>query len=255
MTDTIIQHVTAPAPRYLLRLHILQALFRRLAVRQGLRFLEIGPGSGDVACYLATLPGIVGGLVIDRSEKSVALLRRRLGNDSRIVVQQGDIMEVPDGEYDFVLSFEVLEHIEEDLAFMRHVRGRLRPQGLWFISVPAYMRKWQPQDVYSGHVRRYERDELRAKLHDAGFRVEFMRDYGFPLTSLMRPFRDRFYRADQDTRSMTQQTLDSGTEGRAFARMTPRMMALLLLPFRLLQWLFAGLRLGDGLVVVARRAD
>jgi len=246
--------VLAPAPRYLLRLWILAGLFHRHLKGASHSFLEIGPGNGDVSVYLAGHPAISGGMVIDRSAKSVEMLRARLRDKPAVAIACADVRELGIESFDYVCSFEVLEHIEDDLGFMREVRRRMKPGAYWFISVPAYMSKWQRQDEFSGHVRRYEAAELRGKLAEAGLEVLELIDYGFPLTTLMHPFRERFYQED-DTRSNLEKTLASGTEKRLFGAMNTRLLLLLLLPFILLQYLFGWLRQGDGFIVVARRHE
>lgn len=251
---SIFSCVMAPAPRYLLRIVILRRLFKRYVTGTHKSFLEIGPGLGDVSAYLASHPAIASGLVIDRSEKSAAIVGTRLASNPAVKTACADILDIGEGTYDYVCSFEVLEHIEEDVAFMRDVHQRVAAGGYWFISVPAYMKKWQAQDVFSGHVRRYEAEEMRQKLTAAGFAVVRLIDYGFPLTSLMRPFRDRFYKQGDEDRSALEKTLDSGTEKRALGSRSTMPMLFCLLPFVILQDLFAWLRMGDGFIVVARKS-
>lgn len=252
---SILGHIAAPAPRYMLRLVLLEKLFRRYIQGDNKRFLEIGPGLGDVSSWLMQHPSISAGLAIEQAEKAAQIVRTRMQDDGRFTVRCENIQDTATGRFDYVLSFEVLEHIEDDETFINMLADRIVPSGYWFISVPAYMRKWQKQDEFSGHIRRYEKDEITAKLNNAGLDVVTLVDYGFPLTSLMRPFRDRYYK-DDDAGSNLEKTLDSGTENRAFGRIDPRIMYILLLPFMVLQALFAPFNLGDGFVVVARkRAD
>lgn len=255
-TPDLYDCVQIPAPRYLLRLAVLRRLFRKYLNGAGKHFLEIGPGMGDVSVYLGKLPCVSGGMVLDRAEKAVSITRERLSGVGNIEVKCADLGELGTASFDYVCSFEVLEHIEDDVGFMRTVYSHMNPGGLWFISVPAYMRKWQMQDLASGHLRRYEVDELDRKLRQAGFDVEQIIDYGFPLTSLMRPFRERYYRPGEvEEESLDERTLRSGTEGRLFRTGQARWMRLMVWPFMVLQRLFAPLHWGDGIVAVARRND
>jgi SAM-dependent methyltransferase len=86
------------------------------------------------------------------------------------------------GPFEVALLSEVLEHIDDDLAMLRSVHGLLARNGRLVITVPAHMALWTPWDVVAGHVRRYERDELLAKLAQAGFVPERVRTWGFPIT-------------------------------------------------------------------------
>lgn len=253
-TPDLFDCVHAPAPRYLLRLSVLRRLFSQYLQGAGKRFLEIGPGMGDVSVFLSRHPAMAGGIVIDRADKAVAVTRGRLVGVEGVEVRCSDLDGLGVDNFDYVFSFEVLEHIEEDVVFMRAVGRQMKPGGLWFISVPAYMRKWQAQDEASGHVRRYEVDELSDKLVSAGFEVLELVDYAFPLASLMRPARELFYRKKGGAVVPAEElTLESGTERRLFGPGKTRLLMCLLLPFLVLQRIFSRLHRGDGLVVVARR--
>jgi SAM-dependent methyltransferase len=251
VNKSIYQYALSPAPRYFLRLSILQQIFKKYLTQSSIRFMEIGAGKGDVSAYLIDHDNVKNGLIVEQSEKAAVIIRDRLGKVD-VDIECADILTIEAEAFDCVLSFEVLEHIPNDIEFMLNVNKRLNQSGLWFISVPAYMRKWQKQDEFSGHVRRYEEDEIREKLCSTGFEILELLDYGFPLTSIMRPFRDRYYKSD-DGRTMLDKTLDSGTEKRG-RPVSPTLMWFLLLPFTYLQKVFANKRWGDGFIVVARKS-
>lgn len=68
--------------------------------------------------------------------------------------------------------FDVVEHVDDDLAFLENVRALLRPGGRVYVTVPAYRWLWSVDDVRAGHYRRYSRGEIVARLEQAGFVVE-----------------------------------------------------------------------------------
>jgi len=68
--------------------------------------------------------------------------------------------------------FDVLEHIEDDVAFLREVRDCLVPGGRLYLTVPAYQLLWSHEDKVVGHWRRYRRSSLTAVLDKAGFDVK-----------------------------------------------------------------------------------
>jgi len=78
---------------------------------------------------------------------------------------------LPDGTFDTVFMLDVLEHIEDDSGTLRRVHGMLAPGGRLFVSVPAHPFLWSAHDEVNHHVRRYRRDELSARLREAGLRV------------------------------------------------------------------------------------
>lgn len=69
--------------------------------------------------------------------------------------------------------FDVLEHIEDDLGFLRSMRRLLRPGGKLYATVPAYPWLWSKDDELAGHFRRYRLRSLVRLLERAGYEVEF----------------------------------------------------------------------------------
>lgn len=67
-------------------------------------------------------------------------------------------IEFENGSFDAVVSFQVIEHIKEDLEFVREVARVLRPGGMFVISTPN-----APMSLTRNpwHVREYNADELR----------------------------------------------------------------------------------------------
>ena len=66
-----------------------------------------------------------------------------------------------------------VEHIEDDVGFLRGVYKTLAISGLVFMTVPAMHSLWSYEDVYAGHFRRYRLRELQRLLARSGFRVEY----------------------------------------------------------------------------------
>ena len=69
--------------------------------------------------------------------------------------------------------FDVVEHIEDDLSFLKSLRGLMKKQGRLYITVPAYSFLWSGEDVSAGHYRRYTRKSICKVIEQAGFEVEF----------------------------------------------------------------------------------
>jgi SAM-dependent methyltransferase len=75
--------------------------------------------------------------------------------------------------FDAAGVFDVIEHIEDDLAFLREVGGILRPGGRLYVTVPAFPFLWSQEDTDTGHYRRYTSRTIEAVLQQAGFAVEY----------------------------------------------------------------------------------
>ncbi len=69
--------------------------------------------------------------------------------------------------------FDVLEHIEDDLAFLRSLHCLQPAGGRLYITVPAFQALWSDQDRIAGHFRRYTLENLTRKLEASGYAVEF----------------------------------------------------------------------------------
>jgi SAM-dependent methyltransferase len=99
-------------------------------------------------------------------------------------------------KFNYILSFEVLEHIEDDFGTLKVWNGWLRPNGFLLLSVPAHPSKWNATDEWAGHFRRYERNNLKILLEKSGFEIVRIECYGFPLATIIEPIR-AFYHAKQ----------------------------------------------------------
>lgn len=72
--------------------------------------------------------------------------------------------------------FDVVEHINDDVAFLRHLWDLLEPDGMLYVTVPAYLWAWSDEDIYAGHFRRYTKGTLTTALRAAGFKVRYISD-------------------------------------------------------------------------------
>jgi len=73
--------------------------------------------------------------------------------------------------FDAITCLNVLEHIKDDVAALRHLCRILKPGGVLFISVPAAPHLYDIYDEIHCHVRRYGLRELKQKTEDAGLKV------------------------------------------------------------------------------------
>jgi 2-polyprenyl-3-methyl-5-hydroxy-6-metoxy-1,4-benzoquinol methylase len=71
--------------------------------------------------------------------------------------------ERPEAKFDLILMMDVLEHVEDDIEFLREtVKKNLRPGGSLLISVPAWKHLISRHDRWLHHFRRY----LPSEFHD-----------------------------------------------------------------------------------------
>lgn len=79
--------------------------------------------------------------------------------------------ERPEGPFELILLLDVLEHVPNDVEFLRELTERLAPGGRVLISVPAWPALFSAHDVFLRHYRRYRRDEALNVIARAGLRV------------------------------------------------------------------------------------
>ena len=131
------------------------------------RILDVGCGTGANLLMLSKYGDAEG---VDVSEDALAFCRER-GLD-KVKLGAGEELPYEDGTFDLVTAFDVVEHMDDDLAGLREMRRVLRPGGRVLLFVPAFMFLWGLQDDVSHHRRRYRMSELRRVLEEAGFEIE-----------------------------------------------------------------------------------
>jgi trans-aconitate methyltransferase len=83
--------------------------------------------------------------------------------------------------FDLLLMFDVLEHIEDEDAFLASARFHLAPGGSLIINVPALQSLYSAYDQVQGHQRRYNIAMLRDVARRNGFQLRRWTYWGAPL--------------------------------------------------------------------------
>jgi SAM-dependent methyltransferase len=131
------------------------------------RILDVGCGTGANLMRLADFGDAEG---VDISPDALKFCRER-GLD-KVKLGAAESLPYEDHEFDLVTSFDVVEHMDDDVAGLREMRRVLRPGGRVLLFVPTFMFLWGVQDEVSNHRRRYRLNELREVVTAAGFEVE-----------------------------------------------------------------------------------
>ncbi|MBO6520601.1 MAG: methyltransferase domain-containing protein [Rhodospirillales bacterium] len=134
------------------------------------RFLDFGGGTGFWLEALATRHPEIDLFGSDLAVESLHNMKRRLGDKATIF--HTDAEHLPfDAHFDLIGSFDVVEHIEDDIGVIEQFRPALRDGGGIMLTVPQHMSLWSVLDDKTGHKRRYVGDELARKVRKAGFDV------------------------------------------------------------------------------------
>jgi len=114
--------------------NLVRFLDGRVPRRNGVRLLDIGGSSGEVAKELASRFGMEG-TVLDPSREEVEAARR---HGLKGVVGSAETWET-DGHFDVVMLCRTIEHLYDLRATMAKVRRYLSPGGLFYCDFLDYM--------------------------------------------------------------------------------------------------------------------
>ena len=119
------------------------------------RVIDVGSGSGHGTRLLGS--GFPNALGIDRVFPDRA---NRAGGVQFLV---GDLRALPlaEARFDLVVSFQVIEHLEDPTFYVDALAGLLRPEGLAIVTTPNILTS---DGVNPYHVHEYRADELAACL-------------------------------------------------------------------------------------------
>jgi glycosyltransferase involved in cell wall biosynthesis len=145
----------------------------------GRRILEIGAGFGNITRHLKGRELLVAS---DLDPVALEHLKGTFREDPsvrvasyRFPLDAAAREEIHALDVDTVVCLNVLEHIEDDRATLVNMREALQSGGRLVLLVPAFARLYGSLDEHLHHFRRYERDELEAKIREAGFALEDLR--------------------------------------------------------------------------------
>lgn len=146
------------------------------------RFFEIGCGTGD---FIHTLSG-ESSLAITGSEVYLKGLLYAKSCVPNVEFVQIDVTQnLVDAEFDLIAAFDVIEHVENDLAAIANMTQMLSESGKLIISVPQYQFMWSNIDEIVKHKRRYSRRDLIQKIEKNGLHVTFCTSFVCLLFPLM----------------------------------------------------------------------
>lgn len=135
----------------------------------GGRLWDVGGGTGIVSDFLKK-NGILTGLI--EPQLRIAQMARKRGVNP-VIATTFEAAVNKTSVLDAAALCDVLEHIEDDVAFLQSLKTCLKPGGYLYLTVPAYGWLWSSRDEGS-HFRRYHQPMLRKALTSAGFKIDYI---------------------------------------------------------------------------------
>ncbi len=146
------------------------AFVQAMRVAGATSFMEVGIGTGLYSCLLLErLPG-VSGIGLDISPSSQAFTEAQvaaLGMGARYRTELRDVTAEPlEPKADWLVCVEVLEHLEDPVAFLRGLRRNMAPGARAFVTAAI-------NAAHADHIYLYRNaGEVLDHLTEAGFTLE-----------------------------------------------------------------------------------
>jgi hypothetical protein len=132
--------------------------------------IEVSAGLGD---YAAEWLEHTDRMTLTEADPGRLLaLKERFAANSGVTVRELLMPSDETANHSAAVSYNVLEHIEDDIGALKTMRSLVRPGGHVIIVVPAFPFAMSPVDIATGHVRRYTRKTMREAMERSGLEIE-----------------------------------------------------------------------------------
>lgn len=215
------------------------------------RFIEVGPGSGEITRLLLDYEWF--GCSYDLEAKTIASLRERFAKEiveQRFTAINDDFLSSSTHEkVDLVISCMVMEHLDDDIQndFMKISAKHLKKGGIMIALVPSSPSHWGIEDDIAGHYRRYTKHSIETLTSVSGWKLMHIAGLTFPISNFLLPI-SNFLVNRNERSNLKLSTLDrtklSGRRQVKFKTFFPSIFGLLLnkytlSPMYILQKLFS----------------
>ncbi|MFL5496386.1 MAG: methyltransferase domain-containing protein [Gemmatimonadales bacterium] len=113
---------------------LVTSLTARLGSLRGLRILDFGAGVGEFATRLASAGGLVECVEPDPEAQRQLAQRGLRGYPNLDALVAGE----PNARFDLITAIEVVEHLEDPVAYLQRLARITRPRGALFLSTPNF---------------------------------------------------------------------------------------------------------------------
>ncbi len=164
---------------------VLDLIMKYLPNRSNQKILDIGCGTG---LMLESLKDIGQTFGMDMDDDAISFSKEIFNGP----VEKGMLpngIAYPNEQFSLIILLDVIEHVDDPIASLKAIRGRLLEGGKAIITVPAFMFLWSGHDDRNLHKLRYNLPQLRSQLLEAGFTIETISYFNtllFPIVYIVR---------------------------------------------------------------------
>lgn len=134
---------------------ILQHLNKIAPSATDLKILNVGAATGNTSVLLQKFGKVTS---IEYDKDCYEFTKQKLG----IEIYNASATDLPfeNNSFDLVCCFDVIEHIENDQLAVNEMNRVCKPNGILFLTVPAFMQLWSTHDEVNHHFRRYTLSQI-----------------------------------------------------------------------------------------------
>lgn len=156
----------------------------------GLKILDVGCGVGTMSLYFAVNGAQVTGVDISPRAVQIAKAAAKDLGLKNVEFINGEV-EKGTGQYDLILCSEIVEHVPDEIGFLKTIHSNLKKTGKLVLTTPSrenllfqlgYYKKF---DEEVGHLRRYTMESLPTSLAKAGLSPIIVRGVEGPLRNIL----------------------------------------------------------------------
>jgi len=139
--------------------------------------LDVGCGTGALLDQLRGLSEKLYGA----DASSEALKYCALRGHKNLLLCDATNTAFPSNSFDVITAIGIIEHIDNDHAFLVEMERLLRPQGVMVLLTSSFPYLWSIHDTANEHKRRYYLRALNKKLNSIGFETIRFSHFNFLL--------------------------------------------------------------------------
>jgi SAM-dependent methyltransferase len=158
------------------------------------RILEIGCGTAYGTTLLAEYVDEI--IALDTDPQLIAHLAKKQTVHTTYQAYDGTTLPFPNDSFDAIISFQVIEHVDDDVTFLDEIKRVLRVKGRAYLTTPNRLLRLLPEQrpFNHYHIREYTPQELKTLARRAGFKVRLEGIVGDSPTQALEIKRLRVYR-------------------------------------------------------------